>query len=392
MIKFGYIEARKHLGKYMEDGFQVGHLPFSMPDRKHTLAQDWRFLTFMHWRVDIEKLKHHVPEGLEIDTFEGDAYIGLVPFMMKHVRPSWFVSTPGISNFPEFNIRTYVKKDGIAGVFFLTLEAKSLVTCNFAPRTYGLPYRYAKGNVKKSGDKWNWRSSRNNGQFKLAGTTEVIGEQMQAQPGSLEEFLFERYSLYTSHKGSLRRGYTHHNKWKFQLAKVELTENSLTESFNLGIDELLTPELVHYSDGVRVRTYSIELAERIGTDINRDFLLLDGDCGLCHRLATFLDKRMKTSANLGYRPNSSEDAQRLIQAMPKKYSESDTVYLVRNGQPYMRSSAAIRCLLYMKWYYRMWYPVCWLIPLPLRDIAYRIVAKYRHKVFKKPKVCAFRVD
>ena len=376
----------------MEDGFQVGHLPFSMPDRKHTLAQDWRFLTFMHWRVDIEKLKHHVPEGLEIDTFEGDAYIGLVPFMMKHVRPSWFVSTPGISNFPEFNIRTYVKKDGIAGVFFLTLEAKSLVTCNFAPRTYGLPYRYAKGNVKKSGDKWNWRSSRNNGQFKLAGTTEVIGEQMQAQPGSLEEFLFERYSLYTSHKGSLRRGYTHHNKWKFQLAKVELTENSLTESFNLGIDELLTPELVHYSDGVRVRTYSIELAERIGTDINRDFLLLDGDCGLCHRLATFLDKRMKTSANLGYRPNSSEDAQRLIQAMPKKYSESDTVYLVRNGQPYMRSSAAIRCLLYMKWYYRMWYPVCWLIPLPLRDIAYRIVAKYRHKVFKKPKVCAFRVD
>ena len=376
----------------MEDDFRADHLPFPMPNRKHTLDQEWRFLTFMHWRVDIEKLRPHVPEGLEIDTFEGDAYIGLVPFMMKHVRPSWFVSTPGISNFPEFNIRTYVKKDGIAGVFFLTLEAKSLVTCNFAPRTYGLPYRYAKGSVKKSGNIWDWKSSRDKGQFKLAGTTEVNGEQMQAQPGSLEEFLFERYSLYTSHKGSLRRGYTHHNKWKFQLAKVELTENSLTESFNLGIDQPLTPELVHYSDGVRVRTFSIELAERIGTDINRDFLLLDGDCGLCHRLATFLDKRMKSSANLGYRPNSSEDAQRLIQAMPKKYSESDTVYLVRNGQPYMRSSAAIRCLLYMKWYYRMWYPLCWLTPLPLRDIAYRIVAKYRHKVFKKPKVCAFRVD
>ena len=121
-------------------------------------------------------------------------------------------------------------------------------------------------------------------------------------------------------------------------------------------------------------------------------MLLDGDCGLCHRLATFLDKRMKPSANLGYRPNSSKDAQRLIQAMPKKLSESDTVYLVRNGQPYMRSSAAIRCLLYMKWYYRMWYPICWLVPLPIRDIAYRIVAKYRHKVFKKPKVCTFRVD
>ena len=376
----------------MEDGFRVDHLPFPMPNRRHTLDQDWRFLTFMHWRVDIEKLRAHVPEGLEIDTFEGEAYIGLVPFMMKHVRPRWFVSTPGISNFPEFNIRTYVKKDGIPGVFFLTLEAKSLVTCNFAPRTYGLPYRYAKGNVKKTGEKWNWESSRNKGQFRLAGTTEVFGQEVQAEPGSLEEFLFERYSLYTSHRGSLRRGYTHHNKWKFQLAKAELTENSLTESFNLGIDDPLTPELVHYSNGVRVRTHSIELAERIGTDINRDFLLLDGDCGLCHRLATFLDKRMRPSANLGYRPNSSKDAQRLIQAMPKKLRESDTVYLVRNGQPYMRSSAAIRCLLYMKWYYRMWYPICWLVPLPIRDIAYRIVAKYRHKVFKKPKVCTFRVD
>ena len=272
------------------------------------------------------------------------------------------------------------------------MEAKSLVTCNFAPRTYGLPYRYARGDVKKIGEQWNWKSSRNNGQFRLAGTTEVIGQEVQAESGSLEEFLFERYSLYTNHKESLRRGYTHHNKWKFQHAKVELTENSLTESFDLGIDEILTPELVHYSDGVRVRTYSIELAERIGSDINRDFLLLDGDCGLCHRLATFLDKRMKPLTNLGYRPNSSKDAQRLIHAMPRKYSESDTVYLIRNGQPYMRSSAAIRCLLYMKWYYRMWYPICWLVPLPIRDIAYRIVAKYRHKVFKKPKVCTFRVD
>ena len=376
----------------MEDDFRADHLPFPMPKRRHTLDQEWRFLTFMHWRVDIEKLRPHVPEGLEIDTFEGDAYIGLVPFMMKNVRPSWFVSTPGVSNFPEFNIRTYVKKDGIAGVFFLTLEAKSLVTCNFAPRTYGLPYRYARGDVKKIGEQWNWRSSRNNGQLRLAGTTEVIGQEVQAESGSLEEFLFERYSLYANHKESLRRGYTHHNKWKFQHAKVELTENSLTESFDLGIDEILTPELVHYSDGVRVRTYSIELAERIGSDINRDFLLLDGDCGLCHRLATFLDKRMKPLTNLGYRPNSSKDAQRLIHAMPRKYSESDTVYLIRNGQPYMRSSAAIRCLLYMKWYYRMWYPICWLVPLPIRDIAYRIVAKYRHKVFKKPKVCTFRVD
>ena len=363
-----------------------------MPSRKHTLSQEWRNLTFMHWEVDLEKLRPHVPEELEIDTFEGRAYIGVVPFMMKHVRPTWFVSTPFISTFPEFNIRTYVKKDGIAGVFFLTLEAKSIITCNFAPNAYGLPYRYAKGLVRKHDNIMTWKSSRQNGKYNLKGLTTINGVIQQAKKDSLEEFLFERYSLYTELDGKVMRGYTHHKKWDFQTAEVELDDNSLTESFELGIKDCLTPELIHYSDGVRVRTYSIEIAERIGEDINRDFLFLDGDCGLCHRLATFIDRRIRDNANLGYRPNNSADAKRVIASMPQKFIDADTVYLIRNGKVYMKSSAAIRCLLYMKWYYRIFYPVCWIVPLPIRNLAYSIVARFRHKIFKQPKICSFRVD
>ena len=101
---------------------------------------------------------------------------------------------------------------------------------------------------------------------------------------------------------------------------------------------------------------------------------------------------MTKNANLGYRPNSSEDAQRVIASMPDKFINSDTVYLIRKGKPYMKSSAAIRCLLYMRWYYRMLYPICWLVPLPARNLAYSIVARFRHKIFKKPSVCSFRVD
>ena len=376
----------------MEGDFSTQHLPFPMPSRNYTLSQEWRDLTFMHWEVDVEKLQPHLPKGLEIDTFEGKAYVGIVPFIMKNVRPTWFFSTPFVSTFPEFNIRTYVTKDGIPGVFFLTLEAKSLVTCSYAPKAYGLPYKYAQGRVKKHDKIVNWHSSRNNGTLKLTGKTEIIGEQQQAKQGTLEEFLFERYSLYTNKNGKIMRGYTHHKKWDFQSAKVSLTENSLTESFDLGIKNLLSPELVHFSSGVRVRTYSIEIAERIGTDINRDFLFLDGDCGLCHRLATFMDKRMKKGANIGYRPNSSDEAKRVIASMPSKFIKSDTVYLIRNGKPYMKSSAAIRCLLYMKWHYRILFPFCWIIPLPLRNIAYNIVAKFRHKIFKRPQVCSFRID
>ena len=346
----------------------------------------------MHWEVDIVKLQAHLPAGLEVDTYGGKAYVGIVPFVMRNVRPTWFFSTPFVSTFPEFNIRTYVTKDGIPGVYFLTLEAKSMVTCSYAPKAYGLPYRYAKGKVSKQGNNVKWNSSRNNGKFNLIGNTEITGKQTQAKPGTLEEFLFERYSLYTNKNGKVMRGYTHHKKWDFQDAEVTVTENSLTESFDLGIKNLLQPDFVHFSSGVRVRTYSIEIAERIGTDINRDFLFLDGDCGLCHRLATFMDKRMKKGANIGYRPNNSADAKRVIASMPSNYIKSDTVYLIRNGKPYMKSSAAIRCLLYMKWHYRLLYPFCWIVPLPLRNIAYNIVARFRHKIFKRPKVCSFRID
>ena len=124
----------------------------------------------------------------------------------------------------------------------------------------------------------------------------------------------------------------------------------------------------------------------------RDYLLLDGDCGLCHRLATFIDKRLGKEKDLGYRPILSDDAQKMIATFPKKQQDADSVYLVRNGKSYIRSAAGIRCLLYIKWYYAMLFPIFWIIPLPIRDIGYRIIAKYRHKFFKKPTECLFRVD
>ena len=124
----------------------------------------------------------------------------------------------------------------------------------------------------------------------------------------------------------------------------------------------------------------------------RDILLLDGDCGLCNKLAIFLDKRLGKGKDIAYRAILSEEGQELITTFPQKQQDADTVYLLRNGKSYIRSAAGIRCLLYMKWYYRMWFPILWIIPFPLRDIGYRIIAKYRNKIFKKPETCLFRID
>lgn len=125
---------------------------------------------------------------------------------------------------------------------------------------------------------------------------------------------------------------------------------------------------------------------------NRDYLLLDGDCGLCHRLANFIDKRLSKRKRIYYRPISSSEAQEMIANMPEHQRKADSVYLIRGGKSYIKSAAGIRFLLYMKWYYSMWFPIVWLIPLPIRDIGYMIIAKYRHKFFKKPKQCMFRID
>ena len=216
----------------------------------------------MHWKVDVALLEPYIPEGLEIDFYDGNAYIGVIPFMMEKVRPRGLPWLPFVSTFGEFNIRTYVIKNGVPGILFLTLDAQSRVTCFHAPRSYGLPYRYAKANVKVEGEGYySWSSERKNGGESLIGTTKSSGPIEHAVQGSLEYFLFERYSLYTWHKDVLHRAYTHHQPWNYSVAKVEVKTNTLLESYNLGIDRPLHPEHIHMSSGAKVRTWNVEPIE-----------------------------------------------------------------------------------------------------------------------------------
>ena len=124
----------------------------------------------------------------------------------------------------------------------------------------------------------------------------------------------------------------------------------------------------------------------------RDVLFLDGDCGLCHGLAFFMDNRLAIDSDISYRPIQSPEVQDIISNFTDRQQKADTVYLVRANKVYIRSSAAIRCLLYLKWYWKLWYPILWLIPLPLRDTIYRMIAMSRHQIFKQPESCSFRID
>src|SRR6478736_184531 len=104
---------------------QTAHRPWSLPDGPWTMTQTWHDLLFAHWRIRLDVMRPLVPRELEIDTFDGSAWIGVVPFRMSAVRMRGLPPVPGASAFPELNVRTYVRYGGRAGVWFFSLDAES---------------------------------------------------------------------------------------------------------------------------------------------------------------------------------------------------------------------------------------------------------------------------
>ena len=141
----------------------------------------------------------------------------------------------------------------------MTLDAQSYITCIYAPYAYSLPYKYSKCNFE-SNDKggYKWKSVRKENGVSLNGESFSKGPALEAEKNSLEEFLFERYCLYVQHKGAIYRAYTYHQPWRYRIGEVKIIENTLTESYNLGIKDILKPDLIHISEGVKVRTWKIE--------------------------------------------------------------------------------------------------------------------------------------
>ena len=117
-------------------------------------------------------------------------------------------------------------------------------------------------------------------------------------------------------------------------------------------------------------------------------LILDGDCGLCNRAAIFLRPRLGIDKKIIFLTNDSEEGKEIIDKLSSKKQDADTVYFIWNGKSHIRSAAAIRCLLFMKWYYKVLYPFCWIIPFPIRDLVYSIISKNRHRIFTKPEICS----
>ena len=238
--------------------------PRRRPDRRPVMYQEWHHLLFLHWDVPAEPLRALIPPGLELDTFEGRAFVGLVPFTMRGIRPRRLPSAPCLSNFHETNVRTYVHRDGRdPGVWFFSLDAANPAAVALARSWFGLPYHHARMCVDveprgEAGPALTYVSERRRAGGRRA-LSEVraraIGQVEPAVTGSLEFFLAERYLLYSTLGGRLRRGQVHHAPYPHRRAEVDTLDETLLAA--AGIDRPDAEPLAHYAAGVRVEVFGL---------------------------------------------------------------------------------------------------------------------------------------
>ena len=225
--------------------------------------QRWSDLVFLHWPVPLEALRPLVPESLSIDTYDGVAWVGIVPFAMRDVRPSRFWPKGMGFNFLETNVRTYVHVEGEdPGVYFFSLDAASWPAVKVARSMWSLPYHEAKMDYHLEGVRYRYDTTRKRANASLSLELTLGGKMEAAAPDSLEFFLFERYLLHVERRGSLMTGQVHHSPYPTRKAKVERCEQSLLRAAGFDVDGL--PHLAHYSAGVDVDIFALRRRAHYG--------------------------------------------------------------------------------------------------------------------------------
>jgi len=221
------------------------------------MQQIWNDLLFAHWPVPQDLLRPLVPEVLPLDTFEGKCWVAVTPFHMTGVRPRFVPSLPGISAFPELNVRTYVTYGKRPGVFFFSLDAANGLAAWAARLTYRLPYFWATMRVDVVNGWVNYSSVRNR-RAEFKGKYRPAGPVKLRQRGTLERWLTERYCLYTVVRNSVYRAEIHHEQWPLQDAEAEIATNTMAQAAGINLPQIRP--LLHFSKRLPVLVWPLKKA------------------------------------------------------------------------------------------------------------------------------------
>lgn len=235
---------------------QVEHRPWPLPGGPWIMTQTWHDLLFAHWAVAPAVVRALVPQVLDLDLWDGKAYVAVTPFWMSRVRPRWLPGIPGHSTFAEINVRTYVTLDDKPGVFFFSLDAASWLAVKAARFSYRLPYYRAKMSVEAS-DEIRYACERMEGPrpAEFRGRYRPVTPVQLRVRGTLAHFLTERYCLYAVDRGRVYRGEIHHLPWPLQDASAEIEKNSMASADMVSLPE--TAPLLHFSREIKVLIWPI---------------------------------------------------------------------------------------------------------------------------------------
>jgi uncharacterized protein len=233
------------------------HRTAPLPKKPWVGVQTWNDLLFAHWRYSVQELRRIVPSELQLDLFEGKAWVGVVPFWMSGVRARWLPPIPGVNRFPEMNVRTYVRVNGIPGVYFFSLDAARRMAVWGARAAYHLPYFFAEMAAHSVGEKVHYKSRR----LEPPAPAEFRGlywptGAVRSEKSALEAFLTERYCLYTVHLARVYRAYIHHLPWPLQPADAEIDALSVARAQGLELPQ--QKPVLHFSRRLEVLVWPIE--------------------------------------------------------------------------------------------------------------------------------------
>ncbi|WP_256223677.1 YqjF family protein [Paenibacillus sp. 1_12] len=218
------------------------------------MKQTWLDLLFAHWPIPYEQLRPMVPQELELEVYEGYAWIGVVPFSMKGIRMRAMPEIPYTNQFAELNVRTYVKVGDKPGVYFFSLDAASKIAVEAARLLFYLPYFHADMHAEKNGEQINYKSDRKDkrgAQVAFEGSYMPVSAVFKSTKQSFEYWLTERYCLYSmSANRTVYRGDIHHLPWELQLAEADIRANTMT--IGQGIQCDVRKPMLHYAQKLDV--------------------------------------------------------------------------------------------------------------------------------------------
>jgi uncharacterized protein YqjF (DUF2071 family) len=219
------------------------------------MMQGWYDLAFLHWPLNVSRLRALVPQPLSIDTFEGRAWLGITPFDVR-LRPR---GLPVVAHFAELNCRTYVSFGGKPGVYFFSLDATSRMAVFGARAFFLLPYFHARMSMRNESELFSYCSLRSDGKASFAAEYQAAGPVRRSMPGTLEHWLTERYCLYTHAGRRILRSEIHHEPWPLQDGACAIASNSVASS--LGIELPETRPLCHFARELDVLVWPLRSAD-----------------------------------------------------------------------------------------------------------------------------------